>query len=615
MASRLPTAEEQLLLEEINRFRANPAAEAELLVGAGASDDVVSAINYFGVSTSAFRSQLATLTAAAPLAWNGNLADAASLHSQAMIAADEQSHQLAGELSLSQRAQAAGYTNWRSLGENIYAYARDVVEGHAAFVIDWGFDDIDYTAGQLLPNFRTLGDGMQDELGHRVNMMNSTFTEVGISVLAEGNSATEVGPKVITQDFGTTFGAKPQFVGVVIDDLDKDGFYDIGEGQAGVTLSFTRAGGGATVTATSWTSGGFQLALDAGTYTITATGAALAAPIVTTATIGSVNVHLTLIEGSVTAAPFRQTAASGDFNGDGKDDILWRHTDGRLTDWLGQANGGFAGNDANALTTVATAWAVAGIGDFNGDGRDDILWRHSDGRIGDWLGRTNGGFLNNDGVGLVSVPNEWKVIGIGDFNGDGRDDILWRHSDGRVGDWFGQANGTFAVNGGLTAAANEWTVVGTGDFNGDGRDDILWRHADGRIGDWLGQASGGFTVNASFYAAPTDWKVVGTGDFNGDGRDDILWRNADGRIGDWLGQANGGFVTNPIAPVPAPTTWQVAGTGDYNGDGRDDILWRSADGQVGDWLGRVDGGFTVNSAGVMAVDPAWQVQVYGVFAM
>ncbi|MEO7410485.1 MAG: hypothetical protein ABIU10_04090, partial [Sphingomicrobium sp.] len=47
-----------------------------------------------------------------------------------------------------------------------------------------------------------------------------------------------------------------------------------------------------------------------------------------------------------------------DFNGDGRSDILWRSTTGQLSDWLGQANGGFIGNDANASTNVPTIWHV-----------------------------------------------------------------------------------------------------------------------------------------------------------------------------------------------------------------------------------------------------------------
>src|ERR687892_8400 len=83
------------------------------------------------------------------------------------------------------------------------------------------------------------------------------------------------------------------------------------------------------------------------------------------------------------AAPIeaRTNFNGNDFNGDGFDDILWRHDSGLVTEWLGTANGGFADNGANAFDNVPTEWGVAGTGDFNGDGFDDILWRHDNGSV------------------------------------------------------------------------------------------------------------------------------------------------------------------------------------------------------------------------------------------
>ncbi len=303
-----------------------------------------------------------------------------------------------------------------------------------------------------------------------------------------------------------------------------------------------------------------------------------------------------------------------DFNGDGRSDILWRNIDGQLSDWLGTANGGFVQNNANAAAVVPTSWSIAGTGDFNGDGRDDILWRNVDGQLSNWLATASGGFVANNANAAAVVPTAWSVAGTGDFNGDGRDDILWRNTNGTVSDWLGQSNGGFVAND-VNAARfvpTSWSVVGTGDFNGDGRDDILWRNSNGQISDWLGQANGGFVLNDAIALTQVDtaWSVVGTGDFNGDGRDDILWRNANGTISTWSGQANGGFVNNgAISGVFVPLAWSVVAVGDYNGDGRDDILWRNADGTVTDWLANPNGSFTPNdAAAAQSVPTAWHVQ-------
>ena len=306
--------------------------------------------------------------------------------------------------------------------------------------------------------------------------------------------------------------------------------------------------------------------------------------------------------------------AQDDFNGDGHSDILWRSDSGHFSNWLGLVGGGFVGNDANAFATVPTSWQIAGAGDFNGDGRDDVLWRNDAGELSNWLGQTNGGFVNNDANALTSAPTNWHVAGVGDFNGDWRDDILWRNDAGQLSDWLGTASGGFANND-ANAFANvptNWHVVAIGNFNGDGRDDILWRNDAGQLSNWLGTASGGFTNNDAnaFSNVPTNWHVAGTGDFNGDGRDDILWRSDTGQLSNWLATANGGFVNNDAnAFTTVPTNWQVVAIGDYDGDGREDILWRSDTGALSNWLGQANGGFALNDAiAFNQVSTDWLVQ-------
>lgn len=286
----------------------------------------------------------------------------------------------------------------------------------------------------------------------------------------------------------------------------------------------------------------------------------------------------------------------GDFNGDGFDDLLWRSDIGVVTDWLGTAGGGFINNHANTGALVPLDWAVVGTGDFDGDGRDDLLWRNSTGLVTDWLGTTTGGFINNHENTGEEIPLEWAVVETGDFNGDGFDDILWRSDTGVITNWLGTASGGFINNHANTGAVVplDWAVVGTGDFNGDGRDDMLWRSSTGLVIDWLGTSSGGFENNHqnTAVAVSLDWAVVGTDDFNGDGRDDVLWRHDSGTLTNWLGQPDGSFANNNAnAWTKVATSWGVAGTGDFDGDGRDDILWRHESGAVITWLGQSTGGF------------------------
>jgi hypothetical protein len=304
---------------------------------------------------------------------------------------------------------------------------------------------------------------------------------------------------------------------------------------------------------------------------------------------------------------------NGDFNGDNRDDILWRSDGGRVTNWLGQGDGGFASNIAIADANAGADWHAVGVGDFNGDNRDDILWRHENGDMFDWLSQANGNFASNASNSYTNVSVSWEVIGTGDFNGDNRTDVLWRNDIGRVTNWLGQTNGGFLGNF-ANADANaglDWHFAGTGDFNGDGRDDILWRNAKGELFNWLSTPGGGFASNAanSYTSVDSSWHIVGIGDFDGDNRSDILWRNDSGRVTNWLGQANGGFASNfGNSDANSGVEWFVFGTGDYNGDNRSDILWRNPSGDIATWLGQANGSFVNNPAAHATFSNAWSIE-------
>ena len=193
--------------------------------------------------------------------------------------------------------------------------------------------------------------------------------------------------------------------------------------------------------------------------------------------------------------------------------------------------------------------------------------------VTDLLGRADGELRRQQRK--VAIFTDWHAIGTGDFNGDGRDDILWQNDNGTVREWLGQADGSFAGNiehvNFLAAAGSQ--LIGTGDFNGDGFDDLLWQSSDGRVTDLLGQAGGGFVDNYTKVSIVTDWHAIGTGDFNGDGRADVLWQNANGTVREWLGQSDGTFVGNTAhVNFVAAAGAHVIEIGDFNGDRIDDLL-------------------------------------------
>jgi hypothetical protein len=304
-----------------------------------------------------------------------------------------------------------------------------------------------------------------------------------------------------------------------------------------------------------------------------------------------------------------QLATAHDFDGDGKSDILWRHTGGAVVTWL--MNGATI-LSAAGVASITNDWAVVGQRDFNGDGFADILWRSSNGGIALWL--MNGTTITS-AVGIGSMPSSWIIVSTSDFNGDGKGDILWRETTtGGVVLWLMDgATITSAIGVGALSPI-DWTIVGTGDFNGDGHADILWRNSGGGVGRksgggvglWLMNADGTIKSATALGSLPlTDWTIVGTGDFNRDGITDILWRHSAGGVVAWL-MNNQGTVMSAVGVGSLLNDWTISQTGDFNGDGTSDILWRNSVGGVGVWL--MNGGTVMSALGVGSLPTDWQIQ-------
>ena len=281
-----------------------------------------------------------------------------------------------------------------------------------------------------------------------------------------------------------------------------------------------------------------------------------------------------------TFSPAWSVAGVGDFNGDGTSDILWRNpTSGQMHEWK-LANGQWAGSQD--LGSYNPAAQVAGIGDLNGDGTSDVLWRNpSTGQLEAWI-LSNGQWAQS--VQLGSHGSNWQVAGIGDFNADGTDDILWRNpTTGQMDEWR-MANGNWAGSVSFGSHGTNWTVAGVGDLNHDGTEDVLWRNpTTGQLDEWKlvnGQWAG--SVDLGSYNAA--YQVAAINDFNGDGTADVLWRNpSTGQVEGWVmqnGQWAGSFALGSMDPAYA-----AAGSGDFNHSGTADILWRNAtSGQTSEWL-------------------------------
>jgi len=235
-----PTAEEQLHIESINRARHAPAAEGALLA-ATTDPDVTGACAYFGVDLAQMQIEFNALTTQPPLAPNAKLTATARGHSAWMLANAIQAHDETNPSNtFASRLTAAGYP-YAAASENIAAATESVWQGHAGLEIDWGYGSY----------------GMQNPRGHRDNIHNPAYREIGVGVSLGTNTgpAGSVGPQVVTQDFGARFASPIFGTGVAYYDLNANNSYDSGEGIAGLTVNVsdtsafcvTASGGGWTV--------------------------------------------------------------------------------------------------------------------------------------------------------------------------------------------------------------------------------------------------------------------------------------------------------------------------------------------------------------------------------
>ena len=257
------------------------------------------------------------------------------------------------------------------------------------------------------------------------------------------------------------------------------------------------------------------------------------------------------------------TIATGDFNGDGTTDVMWAGGPTIGTWFLGDNPVSGALITGTLTMPEMPGWHTAATGDFNGDGADDVMWQSDSGVVGVWFMRDG---IRIGTAAIQDMPG-WNVIASGDFNGDNIDDVIW-HNAGVLGGWMLDGNGQ--IGGTLQLPFfPDWTAIATGDYNGDGNTDILWQADNGLVAEWL-MGDGTRQATAVIRDMP-GWSALASVDFNGDGTDDVLWRTESGATAVWFMQDGQIAQTRGLESTLGKT---LVAEGDFNGDGIGDLMWR-----------------------------------------
>jgi hypothetical protein len=200
--------------------------------------------------------------------------------------------------------------------------------------------------------------------------------------------------------------------------------------------------------------------------------------------------------------------------------------------------------------------------DFNGDSQPDLLWRQKvNGLVGFWYmngtGISSAAYLTNSAGQPVGVgdPN-WKVVGTGRFRpaSTNANDILWFHLTTRqIAVWY-LTNSLYLSSGMIVNDAGpEWKLVGAGDFNGDGWSDLLWQdEVAGQKAMWFMQDTTRLSTSlfGGQYQTWPQTKMSTTGRFDGDNKSDIVWRGTAGTAGAaWIWYMDGATVKQSLQVV------------------------------------------------------------------
>jgi len=264
--------------------------------------------------------------------------------------------------------------------------------------------------------------------------------------------------------------------------------------------------------------------------------------------------------------------AQGDFNKDGKADLVVGHFDsiGPVSVLFGDGTGLFS---APLVINISGHHKSVAVGDFNNDSNPDVAVAALQRNPSIMLGNGAGSFS----VQQITVGNDSTDVAVGDVNGDSITDLAFTTDSipSKVTIFLGNNSGTFAPWGVIPLDQSPQAITAR-DFNGDGHADlaVAVEHFEPRLMIFMSTGLGGFTT--SYFVVNYDPESVVSGDFNGDGKGDLaLLIVSSGGVQIFLGNGVGGFTSGFVRFLTGKSPQQII-VSDLDSDGKLDLVSANA---------------------------------------
>lgn len=272
------------------------------------------------------------------------------------------------------------------------------------------------------------------------------------------------------------------------------------------------------------------------------------------------------------AAQAAYPVAHADLDGDGTPDLLSRSANSGRLFYTRMSPSAVPSALIEILPTLGLQWTLAAQGDFNADGKADLVWRNSQtNQVALWL---MDGPRPAEGFYLRAPDASWRLIGAADFNGDTAADLAWLNDVSHNVEVWLMVGSTITSSAVVAVLPHgHWQPAAFADFNGDGKSDMLWHDRTSAESNAIWLMSGTTVIVGAWVTGLEPYHYAdAVGDFNGVGKADILSVNRGIDLATvWM---MNGYVVSSTHQMAFDRRWGAMAVADFNGDLRDDILWQ-----------------------------------------